>query len=318
MPDLSSLAEKKFDWLKVSDGVAWEPRDSMGHLFFKDQFWVFGGWIGTHVSCPRDVWSSPDGIHWKLVCQEAPWKHSDLPGCVVFKDRMWVMSGWYNARLPGHEPGNEVWSSADGANWVKAKNNAAWEPRMGVGIVTFKDRIWVMGGVLHSFGGNDSDLRNDVWSSADGENWELMGASAGWQPRAYHQVIVFNGKMWVMGGGNYLPNYQTFRDVWCSEDGVKWQEVTSEVPWPGRLWFSLVVYRDRMWVFGGWSNFPFVDWNDVWHSADGKTWIPLESDVVWAKRHAQAAYVFGDKIWVIGGHARPLTNDLWTLELPAE
>jgi len=57
-----------------------------------------------------------------------------------------------------------------------------------------------------------------------------------------------------------------------------------------------VVYRDRMWIFGGWSNFPFVDWNDVWQSADGKTWTQLESDVVWAKRHAQASYVFEDKI----------------------
>ena len=60
-----------------------------------------------------------------------------------------------------------------------------------------------------------------------------------------------------------------------------------------------------------------MDWNDVWHSADGKTWIQLESDDVWAKRHAQASYVFEDKIWVLGGHARPLTNDVWTLDIPA-
>ena len=310
MPDLSSLADKKYDWLKVSDGVDWEPRDSMGHLLFKDQFWILGGWIGTHVSCPRDVWSSADGTNWKLVCKEAPWKHSDLPACVVFKDKMWVMGGWYNARLPGHEAGNEVYSSEDGAHWVKAKRNAGWSPRMGAGIVAFKDRIWIMGGTEKSFDGDDSHIRDDVWSSTDGEHWELATEHAGWHARAYHQ-------MWIMGGGNYLPDYRGFNDVWCSEDGVTWREVTDEAPWPGRLWFSLLVYRDRMWMFGGWSNFPFVDWNDVWHSADGKTWIQLESDDVWAKRHAQASYVFEDKIWVLGGHARPLTNDVWTLDIPA-
>jgi len=173
MAEPTPQAEQKFDWIKVSDAVAWEPRDSMGHLFFKDQFWIFGGWIGTHVSCPRDVWSSPDGINWKMICEEAPWKHSDLPACVAFKDRMWVMGGWYNARLPGHESGNEVYSSADGANWVKTQRNAGWSPRMGAGIVAFKGKIWILGGVERSFDGDESNIRttSGVRPTARAGNW---------------------------------------------------------------------------------------------------------------------------------------------------
>jgi hypothetical protein len=76
------------------------------------------------------------------------------------------------------------------------------------------------------------------------------------------------------------------------------------------------VYRDRMWLLGGWSNNPASNWNDVWHSADGKTWTELKTETVWAKRHEHSAYVFQDKMWVVAGHAQPLRNDVWSLELP--
>ncbi len=81
------------------------------------------------------------------------------------------------------------------------------------------------------------------------------------------------------------------------------------------MWFSLVVYRGRMWVLGGWSR---VDRNfgDVWHSKDGKDWTELRSDVIWTKRHEHSAYVFRDKIWVAGGHAEPLNSEVWSLEIP--
>ena len=48
---------------------------------------------------------------------------------------------------------------------------------------------------------------------------------------------------------------------------------------------ELAVYRDRMWVLGGWSNNPSKNWPDVWYSKDGKDWRQLTSDVIWKERH---------------------------------
>jgi hypothetical protein len=121
--------------------------------------------------------------------------------------------------------------------------------------------------------------------------------------------------MYLMGGGNYVPEYSAFNDVWSSSDGVQW-ELIDQAPWHPRVWFSTVVYRDYMWVLGGWSNNPSKNWGDVWYSKTGSNWQQLKSDVIWKARHEHSAYVFHDRIWVAGGHAQPLSNEVWSLELP--
>jgi hypothetical protein len=106
-------------------------------------------------------------------------------------------------------------------------------------------------------------------------------------------------------------------DVWSSEDGVNWKQVTASAPWKPRLWFSAVVYRDHLWVLGGWSETGNL--SDVWYTKDGRNWTELKSDVIWTKRHEHSAFVFQDKIWVAGGAAEPsstLDSQVWSLEIP--
>ncbi len=199
-------------------------------MVFKDQLWLLGGWFDSFSAPPRDVWSSADGKTWKLVAKEAPWKHSDLPMTLAFKDRMWLLGGWYNGRLPGHGASSEVWSSADGATWEQATKAAGWSPRIAAGAVVFKDRMWVLGGTENYYFGDERSLKNDVWSSADGQEWKRETAAAPWSPRAYHAAVVHDGRLWVLGGGNYVPKYHALNDVWSSADGVHWEQVHRQGP----------------------------------------------------------------------------------------
>lgn len=304
------------DWLRVTAMAGWQPRDSSGEVVFNNQLWILGGWFDSFAAPPRDVWKSADGKSWERAADAAPWKHSDLPMTVVFNDRMWLMGGWFNGRLPGHGASNEVWSSADGVRWEQTTSKAGWSPRLAAGAVVFKGRMWILGGTENYYFGDKKSLKSDVWASADGKEWQRVTAEAPWSPRAYHAAVVHDGKIWVMGGGNYVPEYEALNDVWCSADGVKWERVTEHAPWHPRLWFSSVVYRDRMWVIGGWSNNPSKNWNDVWYSRDGAHWNRLPSRVVWKERHEHSSYVFKDRIWVAGGHAQPLSSEVWSLEVP--
>ena len=306
------------NWVKVTGQAGWQPRDSSGEVVFRNQLWILGGWFDSFAAPPRDVWSSPDGKTWKLVTKEAPWKHSDLPMTLVFKDRIWLMGGWFNGRLPGHSATSAVWSSPDGVNWQQVTEKAGWSPRIAAGAVVFQGRMWVLGGTENYYFGDDKSLKNDVWSSADGKEWKQETAHAPWSPRAYQAAVVQDGKIWVFGGGNYLPKYQALNDVWYSSDGEHWEQVTEHAPWHPRIWFSAVVYRDRLWVLGGWSNHPSKNWGDVWYSRDGKRWTQLRSEVIWKPRHEHSAYVFQDKIWVAGGHAQPLSSEVWSLEVPPD
>lgn len=304
-------------WVRETPHTQWQARDSQGEVVFRDKLWILGGWFNSYEAPPRDVWNSEDGKQWTRVTGDAPWIHSDLPMTFVFKDKMWMMGGWYNGRLKGHSASNQIWSSSDGKTWQLENGSASWSPRIASAVVEFKGRVWLLGGTENYYFGDMSSLKNDVWHSADGKTWELATADAGWPPRAYHQAAVLNGKMYVFGGGNYVPEYEAKNDVWSSDDGVHWTK-EGNAPWHERLWFSSVVYRDRIWVMGGWSNHPYKNWPDVWYSRDGKEWKQYITGTTWRERHEQSAFVFQDKIWIAGGMIPPLTNDVWSLQLPRD
>lgn len=310
-----SFAQKNtLNWVQESKEAAWQARDSQGEFVFKGNMWILGGWFTPQLPNPRDVWKSPDGKNWTRVLETAPWQHSDLPAAMVFKNRMWIMGG---RKLPGTNTSNQVWSSKDGAGWVLETPNAGWSPRLAPGFVVFKDRMWIMGGTSDFYKNNDTTLFNDVWSSANGKDWKLELANAPWSKRTHGQAIVFDGKIWIIGGGTRAPKANSLNDVWCSEDGVNWTQVTAAAPWDPRIWFSALVYRDRMWVLGGWAD--SGNKGDVWYSKDGKNWTELKSDVKWSTRHEQAAFVFKDKIWIAGGAAEPnylLDSEVWSLKVP--
>lgn len=175
-----------------------------------------------------------------------------------------------------------------------------------------------MGGVDTYYYGDATSLRNDVWSSSDGVNWTQELANAPWLARAYHNAFVFNDRLWVIGGGNYQPNYFAMNDVWSTADGVNWQEETGSAPWGPRIWFSTAVYRGYMWVLGGWSNNPYLNRGDIWYSRDGRSWTQLVTSLSWSARHEHSTFVFNDRLWVAGGFAAPLINDVWSLQLPAD
>jgi hypothetical protein len=306
----------ELSWVKVTDHAAWQPRDSCGEMVYNGRMWLIGGWFQMHADPPRDVWSSADGANWKLETQTAAFKHSDLSTALVFKDKMWLMGGWHGGRLKHASPSNAVWSSTDGVTWKEVTKVAGWSPRLGTAGVVFQDKMWLLGGVHHMHYGKDSDLKSDVWYSEDGANWKQATAKAPWAPRAYHAAVVHDGKIWVYGGGNYLPTYAARNDVWSSSDGVNWNQELEKAPWPPRIWFSGAVYRNRMWVLGGWTDKPSKNWNDVWFSRDGKNWTELKTMTVWPPRHEHSTYVFQDKLWVAGGMTPPLNNDVWQLSIP--
>jgi hypothetical protein len=312
----SASIDDSLNWVLVTDSAAWKPRDSSGEVVFKNKLWILGGWFNSFEPPPRDIWNSADGIHWNLITNNAPWKHSDFPMTIAFKNKIWVMGGWYNGRLPDHSASNSVWSSRNGKSWKKISDKSEWTPRIGAGLIQFKGKMWILGGTEDYYFGDSSSLKNDVWYSDNGKNWKLATANAGWAPRAFHSAVVFNNKIWIMGGGNYVPEYKAYNDVWVSEDGIHWTEVTDHTPWSPRLWFSGVVYRDRIWVLGGWSNNPSRNWNDIWYSQDGMNWKKLNANKIWAPRHEHSSFVMNNRIWVTAGNTSPLVNDVWYLEIP--
>jgi hypothetical protein len=257
-----------------------------------------GGWYTPQTPNPRDVWKSADGKNWECVCEVAPWEKSDLPAFMVFDDKMWHMGG---RSLPGTECSNEVYWSEDGGSWHLATDNAAWSPRLGSGCAVFRDRMWIFGGTSDFYHSNDDTLSNEIWSSADGVNWELECAEASWCKRAYHKVVELDGKLWMTAGGGVMDGVFVCNDVWCSEDGVNWECVCEQAPWPARVWHGSVSYRGHIWVLAGWAKDHGGNVNDIWFSKDGAFFNDTATTEIYTKRHEVTT-----------------SNEVWNIQLPPD
>lgn len=135
--------------------------------------------------------------------------------------------------------------------------------------------------------------------------WTRATASAGWAPRFGNTAVVFDNKIWVLGGiGESSPG----NDVWFSTDGIHWTCATNSAAWSPRYMHTSVVFDNKIWVMGGYGG-----GNDVWYSSDGVNWIQATAHAGWSSRFRHTSVVFYNKIWVIGGcSGSDYKNDVWS------
>lgn len=135
-------------------------------------------------------------------------------------------------------------------------------------------------------------------------DWAVATDSAEWRARGLHTSVVFDNKMWVIGGFNSTRQ----NDVWFSEDGASWTQATASAPWAGRFGHTSVVFDNKMWVIGGFTGSLK---NDVWFSEDGINWTQATVTAEWSARCYFTSVVFDNKIWILGGYNGNNLNDVW-------
>ena len=257
---------------------------------------------------------------WHCVTENAAFAARDGAGALVFHNKMWLLGGW-NPGDKVHFPlicNSEVWSSTDGDSWTLENPQAPWEGRHTAGYVVHNGRMWIVGGDC-----NQGHYQNDVWSSEDGIHWELANEHVPWAPRVLHYTLAFDSRIWVMGGQT-IPNFadadEVFHnDVWSSDDGVNWTQVTENAPWvPRGMIGGAAVHDNKMWILGGGTydtpatpmrNF----YNDVWSSDDGINWEQHTAHAPWTPRQYHEVAAFDDHLWVLEGYAAESGNrrDVW-------
>ncbi|HET6454466.1 MAG TPA: hypothetical protein VFI02_08690 [Armatimonadota bacterium] len=89
----------------------------------------------------------------------------------------------------------------------------------------------------------------------------------GWESRQYHDVAVFDRKLWVLEG--YAGANRN--DVWYSSDGSDWQELPN-TPWKPRHAASVFVYDNALWVVAG-NNMESDVWKLDHRPADSRSGI---------------------------------------------
>jgi hypothetical protein len=281
----------------LAEHAAFSPRDTSEGVIFGGKLWLSNAYHNGNVLV-RDLWSSEDGVAWTQVSDATPYDgYSEM---AVYRGRWWAVKG-------------SVRSSADGLEWTRVLEQTPFGARGYGELVVHNDRMWQLGSGA------------DVWCTTDGVNWQCVCEQAPYGKRYATAVEVFGGKLWVMAGSTEQTSdppekgyaaMTTHNDVWCSADGAQWECVTDRAPWPRRMWSVAAVYRERLWLIGGYDNANAQNLGDVWSTRDGNTWEPLTTRDCFSPRHEVTPYVWEDSLWVVAGNAWPLMNDIWRLTLP--
>lgn len=249
----NTFLDRTFD--KTKD---WEGRHTAGYVVYKDKMRIVGG-DANQGTYQNDVWNSADGKIWTLVNKEVPWGPRALHYTAAFADKIWVVGGQNMPAFAGGEETfyRDIWTTTDGITWEQVKPAEPFWPQRGmIGGSAVKDgRIWILGGGTYDTPKiPQRKYFNDVWSSADGVHWKEHTKAAPWAARQYHDVAVWDGRLWVMEG--YAKANRN--DVWHSDDGEHWTEVP-KTPWAARHAGSLYVHGEALWMVAG-NNMQ----SDVW------------------------------------------------------
>ncbi|MGM0596750.1 MAG: Kelch repeat-containing protein [Myxococcota bacterium] len=224
--------------------------------------------------------------------------------------------------------------------WWEQATISPFGARAGHTSVVHENKIFLMGGF--TLEGNQTIAFNDVWISEDGINWEQILANAPWAPRANHCSVVFDGRIYLIGGNEETEYYG---DVWSTADGINW--TLDSTPFSDRMGMECLVFKNKIWVMGGvdysgiaeiWNSFDGLNWlkqpdppwegrahfsldlvngqilltggnvynsktfNDVWKSTDGISWELLSESLPVEYLYGHKTVVEGDRIWISGGN----------------
>ena len=80
-----------------------------------------------------------------------------------------------------------------------------------------------------------------------------------------------------------------------------WVLVTEKAGWTARDSQGELVYKNRLWIFGGWMNSFEAPPRDVWSSADGKKWTQVTTKAPWIHSDLSMSLTFKNRMWFMGG-----------------
>lgn len=298
-------------WTQVTQGSSSLPARFQHTAFvLGGRLWVMGGRVraaGVDGDAIADAYSTTDGQTWTEEALDTEIDRSYLAAVVAQSDRITLIGGI----LRGYS--NKVWQSLDGEQWTQLLP-ATFSPYRLTDGVSFGSYLWLIGG-----GRQDGLDTNEVWRSADGLNWSQVATNGSlFSPRDSHRVVVFNDRLWVIGGFDYFENDGGTRthnnEVWSSADGVTWTQHAA----PGfaaRSAHEAVAFNGRLWLIGGVN--ASNSFNDVWSTADGTTWIQETAGAAFSPRFGHQVVVFNGALWLLGGatgssSAGTGSDEIWT------
>jgi hypothetical protein len=174
---------------------------------------------------------------------------------------------------------NDVWRSADGVTWSNVGITDYGIRAEHAMTVDANGTIYVQGGkygiifeAADSAGGKPIRNYYNVWQSTDGKTWtpssDRIVSAPGLLNRSGHEMVFFKDKIWTLPGKTNSVNHYHFTQAnhyptWTLDMFGNWEVDSYGTAIDARHNYASIVWRDKIWVFGGNTNRNGQD-NDIW------------------------------------------------------
>ncbi len=260
----------------------------------------------------------PNSVAWQRVTDNGGWGPYRTSMAGYHGGKFWAFgsaSGGFGAFNFG------AFSSGDAAAWATVTTNIDTLPyaERQTAVFGFKDKVWLLGGLVPAKGFNFSYVTNAVWSSANGTEWtstpRIAAPAAGtlWTGRERINAVAFNDRLWVVGGnaypafGNANAPGTPLSDVWSTADGATWTQATDKAFEVARTNPAVFVHDGKIHVAGG-RNASGTLLNDIWTSTDGVTWTELTVANKFTPTWGHQIISYNDQLFLIGGFVKNEAN----------
>jgi hypothetical protein len=195
---------------------------------------------------------------------------------------------------------NGGWISKDGKTWTKTNLRPTGLNSGYQKYVQLNDGVYALGSIRGNY--QDFTITTNVLRTRDGKTWETIARQTNLPERIFYSAAVFKNQIWLVGG---YDGKSYFNDVWNSEDAVNWRRATDSAAWSPRQSAAVIVFNDRLWLFGGGVIDGEKEINpdshkEVWSSADGINWRREQMKTEY--RRGGTPIVFDGKLWFIGAN----------------
>jgi hypothetical protein len=108
--------------------------------------------------------------------------------------------------------------------------------------------------------------------------------------------------------------------VFAQKKNPEWVQEAKNANWQARDSQGEVVYKDQLWILGGWFNSYVAPPRDVWNSDNGKDWKLINRSAPWIHSDLAMSVVFKNKMWMMGGwyngrlEGHSASNEIWSSE----
>jgi len=255
------------------------------------------------LSAPLDGGTAGQGLYF-----------NNLDLFLVIDDALYTLNSQYSnfTVFPAPDPTDSIAFVKDGFYyWLWTDGSTVWtvyrttNPATGftlygtvsdadlpTGFSTPSGRFVILGSFVYYI--SNKTYNSDIYRSSDVLTWTHI-ATAPYAARLFPGFVVYNDKLWVLGGRDAGTN--PLNDVWSSSDGVTWIQVTTSAAWSPAEKIAAVAHNGLLFVI-----LPATSGErPVWKTTNGSVWenlintnaIPFLGD---------AAYPFSlrSSIWLYG------------------